>query len=99
MGERGRVPEARRGAVDLARSPERRNAFDDGPRSRAAWRGGDPAIRAIVLTGAGDRAFAPAGTCGGLDASPFEADPRAARTRVVELFGSSSAARSRPSRA
>src|SRR5262249_60280259 len=71
--------------------PERRNAFDaDVLRAlaRAVARAQeDPAVRAIVLTGAGDRAF-----CAGADLraeggeSPFELDPARPRNPLIELF-------------
>jgi enoyl-CoA hydratase/carnithine racemase len=70
---------------------ERRNAFDAevirGIARGVAQAQADPAVRAIVLTGAGDRAF-----CAGGDLraesgeSPFELDPARPRNPVIDLF-------------
>jgi enoyl-CoA hydratase/carnithine racemase len=71
--------------------PQRRNAFNHavatelaaGLRAAAA----SPGIRAIVLTGAGDRAFCAGGDLqAGTDGSPFEVDPAHPRNPVIELF-------------
>lgn len=71
--------------------PARRNAFNDevaaliadGLREAQAH----PAIRVIVLTGAGDRAFCAGGDLqAGSEESPFEIDPAHPENPVIELF-------------
>jgi enoyl-CoA hydratase/carnithine racemase len=70
---------------------KRRNAFNDEV-ARAIAEGlrtaqADPAIRAIVLTGAGERAFCAGGDLqAGSSDSPFEVDPAHPRNPVIELF-------------
>jgi enoyl-CoA hydratase/carnithine racemase len=71
--------------------PERHNAFDAdllrGIARGVARAQDDPTIRAIVLTGAGDRAFCAGGDLrAGSDTSPFEADPARPENPVLELF-------------
>jgi enoyl-CoA hydratase/carnithine racemase len=71
--------------------PERRNAFNDAVAEqiaaglRAAQ--ADSGIRAIVLTGAGDKAFCAGGDLqAGSNDSPFEVDPAHPKNPVLELF-------------
>ncbi|MEZ4353051.1 MAG: enoyl-CoA hydratase-related protein [Myxococcota bacterium] len=91
--ERPTVRVERRGAAQWITidRPERRNALDDGVAVgiaeglRAAH--ADPAIRAIVLTGAGDRAFCAGGDLrAGEGDSPFEADPAHPFHPIIDLF-------------
>ena len=71
--------------------PERRNAFNDEV-AHAIAAGlveaqADPQIRAIVLTGAGDKAFCAGGDLqAGSGDSPFEVDPARPENPVIELF-------------
>lgn len=71
--------------------PERRNAINaavcagiaDGIRAAQA----DPAIRVIVLTGSGDKAFCAGGDLApAADGAPFTVDPARPRNPVVDLF-------------
>jgi len=82
-----------RGAVQwiIINRPERRNALNEavahgiaeGLRSAAS----QPEVRAIVLTGAGDRAFCAGGDLQpAADGSPFEADPARPHNPVIQLF-------------
>ena len=71
--------------------PERRNAFDAdvirGIARGVAQAQETPGVRAIVLTGAGDRAFCAGGDLraeGG--GSPFELDPARPQNPVIDLF-------------
>ena len=89
----GGVAAERRGAVQWIAidRPERRNAFDveviRGLSRAVAAAQADPAVRAIVLTGSGDRAFCAGGDLraeGG--GSPFELDPAHPRSPLIELF-------------
>ncbi len=71
--------------------PERRNAFNDEVASKiaAALREAetDDRVRAIVLTGAGDKAFCAGGDLrAGRDDSPFEVDPAHPENPMIELF-------------
>ena len=71
--------------------PERRNALnEDVCRLLAAGidaAESDPAIRAIVITGAGDKAFCAGGDMKpGADGAPFVADPADPRHYVIALF-------------
>ncbi len=83
----------RRGAVQwiLINRPERRNALNEAVAAGIA--GGlrdaqaDPAIRAVVVTGVGDKAFCAGGDMQpAADGSPFEADPARPQNPVIELF-------------
>lgn len=92
MGDRGVELEVRDGVqwITLDR-PERRNAFDAdvlaGIAQGVARAQDGPAVRAIVLTGAGDRAFCAGGDLrAGSDGSPFEVDPARPQNPVLELF-------------
>jgi enoyl-CoA hydratase/carnithine racemase len=83
----------KRGAVQWITldRPDRRNAFDTGMIRAVAdavvAAEEDAALRAIVLTGAGDRAFCAGGDLqSGAGASPFELDPARPRNPVIELF-------------
>jgi enoyl-CoA hydratase/carnithine racemase len=91
--EQGGVALELRGPVQWIRidRPERRNAFDAEvlrALARAVARAQeDPAVRAIVLTGAGDRAFsAGADLRAEAGESPFELDPARPRNPLIELF-------------
>lgn len=71
--------------------PAKRNALDDeaasgiGVALRRAQ--ADPEIRAIVVTGAGDRAFCAGGDLkAGADDSPFEMDPAQPANPIISLF-------------
>ncbi len=70
--------------------PEERNAFDDtvlrgiAHHLRAAQ--ADESVRAVVLTGAGDRAFCAGGDLKSGGGGPFQVDPSRPRNAVVELF-------------
>lgn len=71
--------------------PERRNAFNeavaDGIAQGLRDAQADPALRAIVLTGVGDKAFCAGGDMKpAADGSPFEANPARPENRVIELF-------------
>jgi enoyl-CoA hydratase/carnithine racemase len=71
--------------------PERRNAIDDDV-AHAIAAGlreaeSQAAIRAVVLTGAGDRAFCAGGDLrAGPDESPFESDPARLDNAILDLF-------------
>ena len=87
----GEVAVERRGAttwITIDR-PERRNAMDEAVAAGIA-RGLDEAeasdSRAVVLTGAGDRAFCAGGDLKPGAAAPFEADPSDPRNFVVTLL-------------
>jgi enoyl-CoA hydratase/carnithine racemase len=70
--------------------PNERNALNDavvngiGAALREAQ--ADPAVRAIVLTGSGDRAFCAGGDLKSESDGPFGVDPSRPRNAVVELF-------------
>ncbi len=71
--------------------PEKRNALNDEVAAliaealRAAQ--ADAAVRAIVLTGAGDKAFCAGGDLkAGSEDSPFEIDPAHPENPIIELF-------------
>jgi enoyl-CoA hydratase/carnithine racemase len=70
--------------------PEERNAFDDNVlrgiahHLRAAQ--SHESVRAVVLTGAGDRAFCAGGDLKSSGDGPFQVDPSRPRNAVVELF-------------
>lgn len=71
--------------------PERRNALNDAVAAgiadglRAA--GADREVRAVVLTGAGDKAFCAGGDLqASSDDSPFEVDPARPDNPIIELF-------------
>jgi enoyl-CoA hydratase/carnithine racemase len=71
--------------------PAKRNALDDEAAGRIAAglerAQADPAIRAIVVTGAGDRAFCAGGDLkAGADDSPFEVDPAQPANPIISLF-------------
>src|SRR4029453_4486850 len=70
--------------------PEERNAFNDEV-VREIARGlveaqANESVRAIVLTGAGDRAFCAGGDLKSGGDGPFQVDPARPRNAVVELF-------------
>lgn len=70
---------------------EKRNALDDevaGAIAEGLRRAqADPAVRVIVLTGAGDRAFCAGGDLkAGANDSPFEVDPAHPQNPIIELF-------------
>ena len=71
--------------------PERRNALNESV-ARGIAQGlveaqSNPAIRAVVLTGVGDKAFCAGGDMQpAADGSPFEADPARPINPVIELF-------------
>jgi enoyl-CoA hydratase/carnithine racemase len=91
MGEGIRVET--RGAVrwlTLDR-PDRRNAFDLGMLralgEAVAEAEGDASLRALVLTGAGERAFCAGGDLqAGAGGSPFALDPASPRNPLIDLF-------------
>jgi len=71
--------------------PEKRNALNDEVAALIADAlrdaQADPSIRAIVLTGAGDKAFCAGGDLkAGSDDSPFEVDPAHPENPIIELF-------------
>jgi enoyl-CoA hydratase/carnithine racemase len=75
----------------LINRPERRNALNEAVAAGIAnglrEAQGDPAIRAVVLTGVGDKAFCAGGDMQpAADGSPFEADPARPENPVIELF-------------
>src|SRR5258708_36871734 len=83
----------RRGVVQwiTINRPERRNAINEaviagiagGMRAAMA----DPSARAIVLTGAGDRAFCAGGDLAPTaEGAPFHVDPAQPRHYIAELF-------------
>ncbi len=83
----------KRGRVQwiLINRPDRRNAFNE--RVAAGIAGGlreaqaDPEMRAVVLTGVGDKAFCAGGDMQpAADGSPFEANPAHPENPVIELF-------------
>lgn len=84
---------ARRGAVfwiTIDRA-ERRNALNDrvtgGIATALATAQADPAVRAVVLTGAGDKVFCAGGDLSPQpDGSPFHADPARPQLRLTEMF-------------
>ncbi|MCB1748046.1 MAG: enoyl-CoA hydratase/isomerase family protein [Gammaproteobacteria bacterium] len=71
--------------------PERRNALNEevcaGIEAGIEAAEADPAIRVIVLTGAGDKAFCAGGDLKpGADGAPFEMNPADPRHYVIRLF-------------
>jgi enoyl-CoA hydratase/carnithine racemase len=70
--------------------PEQRNAFNDDVVRRIARAlvaaQADDEVRAIVLTGAGDRAFCAGGDLKSDTDGPFAVDPSRPRNAVIELF-------------
>lgn len=71
--------------------PERRNALNDmvtgGIAAGLASAQADPAIRAVVLTGAGDRVFCAGGDLSPQpDGSPFATDPARPQLQLTEMF-------------
>jgi enoyl-CoA hydratase/carnithine racemase len=71
--------------------PDQRNALNDEAAALIAEAlrdaQADPAVRAIVLTGAGDRAFCAGGDLkAGSQDSPFEVDPAHPGNPIIELF-------------
>jgi len=83
----------RHGAVQwiTINRPDRRNAINEavieGIADGIRQAGADGAIRAIVLTGAGDRAFCAGGDLSPTaDGAPFTVDPSQPRNYVVNLF-------------
>ncbi|MEQ8493511.1 MAG: enoyl-CoA hydratase-related protein [Gammaproteobacteria bacterium] len=87
------VLSAREGAVMrlTINRPERRNALNEEV-CRALASGidaaeADAAIRAVIITGAGDRAFCAGGDLKpGADGTPFTIDPARPRHYVIDLF-------------
>jgi enoyl-CoA hydratase/carnithine racemase len=70
--------------------PDERNTFDDRV-VREIARGlveaqANGAVRAVILTGAGERAFCAGGDLKSGDEGPFQVDPSRPRNAVVELF-------------
>ena len=70
--------------------PERRNALNDevaaGIRAALAAAGDDDSVRAVVLTGAGDKAFCAGGDLASSDDGPFQVDPSRPNNAVIDLF-------------
>lgn len=70
--------------------PDQRNAFNDevieGIRQGLVEARSEDTVRAIVLTGAGDRAFCAGGDLKSGDGGPFAVDPSRPRNAVVDLF-------------
>jgi enoyl-CoA hydratase/carnithine racemase len=92
MPEEGPIQIEARGPVHWITidRPAQRNAFNDDVLAGIA-RGleaaqSDPAIRAIVLTGAGDRAFCAGGDLRSDGDGPFQVDPAHPKNGVIELF-------------
>ena len=87
------VLSAREGAVMrlTINRPERRNALNEEV-CRALAAGvdaaeADPAVRVVVITGAGDKAFCAGGDLKpGADGTPFTIDPARPRHYVIDLF-------------
>jgi len=81
-----------RGAVQwiTINRPEQRNAMNDavadGIREGLAVAAGNGDVRAIVLTGAGDRAFCAGGDLGAAADGPFQVDPARPANAVIALF-------------
>lgn len=86
------LSEVRGGACFITLNrPEKRNALNDEVAGRiaAALRvaQADPEVRAIVLTGAGDKAFCAGGDLQASSGdSPFEVDPAHPENPIIELF-------------
>ncbi|MCA9512914.1 MAG: enoyl-CoA hydratase-related protein [Myxococcota bacterium] len=86
------VRSERRGAAQWITidRPAQRNAFNDevvrGIAAALSGAQADAAVRAVVLTGAGDRAFCAGGDLGSRDEGPFEVDPARPGNAVIELF-------------
>ena len=82
----------RRGPVQwiTINRPEQRNAMNDevteGIREGLVQAGSDREVRAIVLTGAGDRAFCAGGDLGSSKDGPFQVDPASPGNAVIALF-------------
>lgn len=70
--------------------PEQRNALNDevthGIREALVEAPRDDRLRAVVLTGAGDRAFCAGGDLGSSGDGPFQVDPAHPANAVIELF-------------
>lgn len=70
--------------------PEQRNAFNDevlgGIEAGLESAQADPSILAIVLTGAGDRAFCAGGDLKSAAGGPFEVDPARPQNAAIKLF-------------